>query len=98
MSCTRISLATVLIVAACVLPIRHAADASEVYPSKPIRFLVGFPPGGGNDTIARLVGQKLAERIGKPVVIDNRPGAGGNMAAQLLTSAPADGHTILMIS
>jgi len=98
MICIRISLAGALIAAACVPPAAHAAVASEAYPSKPIRFLVGFPPGGGNDTIARMVGQKLSERFGKPVVIDNRPGAGGNMAAQFLTSAPADGHTILMIS
>ena len=75
-----------------------ADKATEVYSSKPIRFIVGFPPGGGNDTLARVIGQKLSDRTGRPVVIDNRPGAGGNLAAQLTAKAPPDGYTILMIS
>jgi tripartite-type tricarboxylate transporter receptor subunit TctC len=73
-----------------------AADAG--YPSKPIRFLVGFPPGGGNDTMARMFGQKISDRLGKPVVIDNRPGAGGNVAAELTSKTLPDGYTILMVS
>jgi tripartite-type tricarboxylate transporter receptor subunit TctC len=68
------------------------------YPAKPIRVIVGFPPGGGNDEIARIVGPKLAEKSGRAVVIDNRPGAGGNLAAELTAKAPADGYTILVIS
>ncbi|MEO8441469.1 MAG: tripartite tricarboxylate transporter substrate binding protein [Betaproteobacteria bacterium] len=68
------------------------------YPAKPIRVIVGFPPGGGNDEIARIVGPKLAEKSGRAVVIDNRPGAGGNLAADLTAKAPADGYTILVIS
>ena len=68
------------------------------YPAKPIRVIVGFPPGGGNDEIARIVGPKLAEKSGRAVVIDNRPGAGGNLAAELTANAPADGYTILVIS
>ncbi|MGZ5150135.1 MAG: tripartite tricarboxylate transporter substrate binding protein [Burkholderiales bacterium] len=75
-----------------------AENAQEAYPSKPIRFIVGFPPGGGNDTLARVIGQKLSEQIGRPVVIDNRPGAGGNLAAQLTAKSPPDGYTLLMIS
>jgi tripartite-type tricarboxylate transporter receptor subunit TctC len=74
-----------------------AADA-PAYPAKPLRFIVGFPAGGGNDDIARLIGPRLADKIGRPVVIDNRPGAGGNLAADLTAKAPADGYTILMIS
>lgn len=75
------------------------ADAeAAAYPVKPIRFLVGFPPGGGNDALARLVGPKLAEKFGRPVVIDNRPGAGGNLAAEMAAKAPADGYTILIAS
>lgn len=76
------------------------ADAAESgrYPTKPIRFLVGFPPGGGNDAIARLISPGLAERLGVPVVLDNRPGAGGNIAADITAKAPKDGYTILVAS
>ena len=76
-----------------------AATAVDTdYPARPIRVIVGFPPGGGNDEIARIVGPKLAEKSGRAVVIDNRPGAGGNLAADLTAKAPADGYTILVIS
>jgi tripartite-type tricarboxylate transporter receptor subunit TctC len=73
------------------------ADLRE-YPVKPIRFVVGFPPGGGNDTIARMVGQKLSERLGQTIVIDNRAGAGGVVAGELAAHAPPDGYTMLMMS
>jgi tripartite-type tricarboxylate transporter receptor subunit TctC len=73
------------------------ATASN-YPAKPIRMLIGFPPGGGNDAMARTIGPKLADKFGRPVVIDNRPGAGGNLAADLTAKAPADGYTILLVS
>jgi tripartite-type tricarboxylate transporter receptor subunit TctC len=78
-------------------PAANSADAHE-YPVKPIRFIVGFPPGGGNDELARIVGPRLADKLGRAVVIDNRPGAGGNLAADLTAKAPPDGYTILMIS
>jgi tripartite-type tricarboxylate transporter receptor subunit TctC len=68
------------------------------YPAKAIRMVVGFPPGGGNDAMARLFGQKYAERFGQSVVIDNRPGAGGNLAAELVAKATPDGYTLLVIS
>jgi tripartite-type tricarboxylate transporter receptor subunit TctC len=67
---------------------------AQDYPTKPIRLIVPFPPGGGNDVIARVVGQKLSERLGQQVVIDNRGGANGMVGLQLLTQAPADGYTI----
>lgn len=86
-----------LMLAALPATVLAAAPAAD-YPAKPIRMLVGFPPGGGNDEIARLVGPKLAEKSGRAVVIDNRPGAGGNLAAELTAKAPADGYTILVIS
>ncbi len=86
-----------LAVAMMVAGIAATASAAD-YPSKPIRFLVGFPPGGGNDTMARLFGQKMSERLGRPLVIDNRPGAGGNVAAELTAKTPPDGYTILMVS
>lgn len=68
------------------------------YPGKSIRFVVGFPPGGGNDAMARLFGQKFSERFGQSVVIDNRPGAGGNLAAEMVAKAAPDGYTILVVS
>ncbi|MCD2513480.1 Bug family tripartite tricarboxylate transporter substrate binding protein [Comamonas endophytica] len=68
----------------------HAADP------QPIRILVGFPPGGGSDAIARLLAEKLRDALGLTVLVDNRPGAGGQIAAQLLKSAPADGHTLFL--
>ena len=63
---------------------------------KPIRLLVGFPPGGGSDAIARLLAEKLKDTLGMPVVVENRPGAGGQIAAQTLKAAPADGHTLFL--
>src|SRR6185436_15389863 len=68
------------------------------YPTKPVRLLVGFPPGGGNDALARVVAPKLADKLGRPVIVDNRPGAGGNLAADLTAKAPPDGYTILIVS
>lgn len=77
----------------------YAAFApAQSYPTKPIRMVVGFPPGGGNDAMGRLFGQKYAERFGQSVVIDNRPGAGGNLAAELVARALPDGYTLLVIS
>jgi len=68
------------------------------YPQKAIRLVVGFPPGGGNDAMARLFGQRISERVGKAVVIDNRPGAGGNLAAELVARATPDGYTLMVVS
>lgn len=71
-------------------------DASpDGYPSRPVRIVVGNPPGGGVDLVARLIGQKLFERWGHPVVIDNRPGAAGVISMDLVASAAPDGHTLL---
>lgn len=81
----------------CALCAVHDAHA-QGYPSRPIRFVVGFAPGGGNDLLARTVGQRLAERLGQSIVIDNRPGAGGNVGAEHVARATTDGHTILMMS
>jgi tripartite-type tricarboxylate transporter receptor subunit TctC len=71
-------------------------DDARTYPSRPIRIIVGFAAGGGNDIFARLVGQKLQELIGQSVVIENRPGAGGRLAAAYVAGQPADGYTILV--
>lgn len=72
------------------------AVAAEWQPTKPVRMLVGFAPGGGTDTTARALGNKLAERLGQQVIIDNRPGASGNIATEITSNATPDGHTVLM--
>lgn len=72
------------------------ATAQENYPSKPIRLVVPFPPGGGTDTISRVVATKLSETLKWSIVVDNRPGAGGNIGVDLAAKAPADGYTIVM--
>jgi len=69
---------------------------AQTYPSKPIRFIVPFPPGGGNDIVGRIVAQKLAEGFGLSVVVDNRGGAGGTVGTEMAAKAPADGHTMLV--
>ena len=87
------------------LPRRHwligsAAIAASLpalsWGASPIRLLVGFPPGGGTDAIARLLADKLKDRLGAPVVVENRPGAGGQIAARALKAAPADGTTLFL--
>ena len=71
---------------------------AENYPSKPVRMLIGFPPGQATDTLGRLIGQKLQEAWGQAFVYDNKPGASGTIATQLATQAPADGYTLLVSS
>jgi len=73
-----------------------AAFAQGAYPNKPIRLVVPFPPGGGTDLIARTVAQKLTETLKWTIVIDNRPGAGGNLGVDQVAKAPADGYTLVM--
>lgn len=83
-----------LTAAAALAPFRGAwADA---YPTRPIRFLVPQPPGGGNDALARVIAEKLGERLGQPVVVDNRGGASGMIAAELASRAAPDGYTIFL--
>src|SRR5262245_62516016 len=78
---------------AAVLPALPRIARAQAYPSKPVRLLVGFAAGGAADIIARLTGQWLSERLGQQFVIENRPGAGSNIAAEAAAKAPADGYT-----
>jgi tripartite-type tricarboxylate transporter receptor subunit TctC len=80
-----------LVLSAGVLP-----SAAQQYPSRPVHVIVGFPPGGGTDIAARMIGQKLSDALGQPVVIENRPGAGGTIGNAAVAKAPADGYTLLM--
>src|SRR5262249_56581841 len=79
-----------------VLPVLPCIAKAQDYPSRPVRIMVGFAAGGALDIIARLIGQWLSERFGQQFVIENRPGAGGNVATEAAIRAPADGHTLLL--
>src|SRR5688572_13555397 len=82
----------------CAVLLAWACPALAQYPTKPIRLIVPFPPGGSNDIVGRLVGNELTGRLGQQVVIDNRGGAGGTIGTEMAAHAPADGHTLLIIS
>ena len=84
-----------LVTAAAALSTLSRNAWSQIYPTRPVRWIVGFPPGGGADTVARIVGQWLSERLGQQVIIENRPGASTNIAVQAVINAPSDGYTLL---
>src|SRR5262245_51264172 len=86
---TRYLLAIALAALAC------CPAAAQTYPSKPIRIVVPFAPGGGTDLLARLFSARLLEWYGQAATVDNRPGAGGNIGAEIVARSPADGYTIL---
>src|SRR5262245_2337118 len=81
--------------AASALPTVEGLAIAQAYPSRPVRFVVPYPAGGSTDIIARLVAQFLSERMGQPVVVENRPGGGTNIGTQAVANSPADGYTLL---
>src|SRR5947209_8656004 len=89
---------TVLRLAAAVaaLPAASRLARAQAYPSRPVRWVVGFAPGGGNDIVARLMGQWLTERLGQAFVIENRSGGGTNIATEAVINAAPDGYTLLL--
>ena len=87
-----------LLAGAAALPAISSIARAQTYPSRPVRIVVGFPPGGGADITARLIGQWLSERLGQQFIIENRPGAGTNIGTEAVVRAPADGYTLLMVT
>jgi tripartite-type tricarboxylate transporter receptor subunit TctC len=92
MGAVRFILQFILVAAA--LALHAPAALAQAWPAKPIRFIVTFPPGGSSDLVARALAPRMSERLGQQVLVENRPGAGGNIGADLVAKAPADGYTI----
>jgi len=82
---------------AAVLPVISRVARGQAYPMRPVRMIVGFTPGSPPDTVARLMGQWLSERLGQQFLVENRPGAGGNIGTEVVVRAPADGYTLLLV-
>src|SRR5688572_25745763 len=91
-------LASFALRAAMLLGAATAAHAQQPYPAKPVTLVVPFAPGGGNDILARAVAPRMGQILGTTVVVDNRPGAGGNLGADFVARAPADGYTVVIAS
>ena len=83
---------------AAALPALSRIARAQAYPSRPVRWIVGFAPGGMGDIVARPMGQWLSERLGQPFIIENRAGAAGNIATEAVVRAPADGYTLLLVN
>jgi tripartite-type tricarboxylate transporter receptor subunit TctC len=83
---------------AAALPAVSLIAGAQTYPSRPVSLIVFVPAGGTPDIIARLIGQSVSQRLGQPMVIDNRPGGGGNLALAAVARAPADGYTLLLVA
>src|SRR3954463_12361591 len=75
-----------------------AVTAADEYPSKPIHWVVGYPPGGSTDLLARLMGQYLSQKLGQQVIVDNKPGGGNNIGTEFAIKAPPDGYTVFLVN
>jgi tripartite-type tricarboxylate transporter receptor subunit TctC len=83
---------------AAALPFAPHVARAQAYPTRPVRWIVGYPPAGASDIAARLIGQWLSDRLGQPFVIENRPGASGNIGTEAVVNAPPDGYTLLLVN
>ena len=83
---------------AAALPVVSRFAGAQTYPTRPVRIVVAFPPGGANDIHARMIGQWLHERLGQPCLVENRPGSGGNLGVEAVVRSPADGYTLLILT
>ena len=89
----------ILLIATGISAIASAGAASALdYPTRPVRFVVGYPPGGATDILARLIGQRLSEKLGQQFVIENKPGAGNNIGTEFVTNAEPDGYTVFLVN
>jgi tripartite-type tricarboxylate transporter receptor subunit TctC len=87
-----------LVAGAAALPAMSRIGWTQAYPSRPVRLVTGFAPAGGSDVVARLIGHWLSERLGQSFIIENRPGAGGNIGTESVVRAPPDGYTLLLVT
>ena len=87
-----------LAAAAAALPAAHGVAGAEDFPTRPVRWIVPYTAGGSTDIVARLLGQRLSERLGQQLIVENRPGAGTNIGTEAVVRAPADGYTLLLVS
>ena len=83
---------------AAALPSLSRIAWGQAYPSRPVRWIVAAGPGSAPDIVARLIGQRLSERLGQPIIVDNRPGGGSNIGTQAVVNAPPDGYTLLFVT
>jgi tripartite-type tricarboxylate transporter receptor subunit TctC len=83
---------------AAALPAVSGIAVAQVYPTKPVRLIVGFAAGGPNDILARIIGAWLSDRIGQQIIVENKPGAAGNIATEMVAHAPPDGYVLLVVN
>lgn len=91
-----VAVASAVVSTAAVMPLVAQAQDAAAYPVKPIRIIVPFAPGGGSDFMGRLLSKQLSEKLGQPVIVENKPGAGGNLGAEIAVKSPPDGYTLML--